>query len=303
MLLSSATQAEMPACVPLEQSPLWAVPLDEPPRAAWLGVGRHGRWAREDYRLPGLWCVHLYRWTGVLRVVTSDGGGSIAVPIRPGYASLVPPDTPLSHFFRTGGPPSVHLSAGFALLTSGGGTTGPLAPLMQDLSDDFGRLNGLFEEAVAFYATSPRRAEARLWEILWQIASRAAPIGARAAADTGGEHEAVTRAREIIELRLGEPLRVAEVARAVDLSNNHLTRLFHAATGQSVVAYIRERRIAHARRLLQHTTLPIKNVAAQVGLPDPHQFNKAVRQATGLSPRALRRHTDGPADKQKAGGH
>lgn len=276
-------KAKIPVCLPLEQAPLWSVPLEEPPSVVWLGMGIHGKWAREDYRLPGLWCVHLYRWTGALRV------DDTTLPIRPGYASIVPPDRPLSHFFRAGSsPPSVHVSSGFALLNSGEGSGGVYLPMMLDLGEEFGRLNRLFEEAIGCYPVQQRRAEARLWEILWLLSERATSVQGAFGLTAGVEHPAVAQARVIIELRLGEPLRVADLAHQVDLSHNHLTRLFREATGQTVVGYLRERRVARARHLLQHTTAPIKTIASQVGLSDLHQFNKTLRAVTGSSPRALR---------------
>ena len=110
------------------------------------------------------------------------------------------------------------------------------------------------------------------------------------------ENATVIRVREAIELQLSEPLRVADIACAAEISHNHLTRLFHAATGKTVVAYIRERRVDRATRLLRHTTMPVKQIAAQVGLPDLHQFNKVIRGATGLSPRAVRAGLGAGAD-------
>ncbi|MBC8135580.1 MAG: helix-turn-helix transcriptional regulator, partial [Fibrella sp.] len=136
---------------------------------------------------------------------------------------------------------------------------------------------------------TPRRAEALVWDLLWRLAEGATGDGVESGvAVHNREPAAVMRTREAIELRLAEPLRISDLARAVDLSHNHLTRLFHGATGKTVVAYLRERRMERATHLLRHTMLPIKQIAAQVGLGDLHQFNKAIRAATGVSPRTLR---------------
>ena len=270
--------APLPPTAPLSDAPLLCVPLSEPPRIEWLSVGQHGRFAREDYRLPELWCVHLYTWTGAFRA------GDMTFPVSPGFVSVVAPDTPLSHFFRTQDPPAVHFSCGFRLTNTSENHV--FLPQMRDSGAFFATLHPLFEQAIGAFGASPRRAEALFWDILWRLAEQG---GANTTpAQTGAEPTVVTRTREVIELRLSEPLRVADLARAADLSHNHLTRLFHAATGESVVAYIRARRVERATRLLRHTTIPVKQIAAQVGLPDLHQFNKAIRAATGVSPRAVR---------------
>jgi transcriptional regulator GlxA family with amidase domain len=89
-------------------------------------------------------------------------------------------------------------------------------------------------------------------------------------------------------LKLSEPICVADLARQLDVSHNHLTRLFNRYCQQNVVAYITARRIERARHLLIHSTLPIKAVAAQVGFHNLQDFNKMLRRNTGLAPRALR---------------
>lgn len=282
MRIGFARAALVPETVPLNDVPLVVVPVAEPPSIDWISVGYHGRYAREDYRLPESWCLHLYHWSGALRV------GETTLPVSPGYVSIVPPNLPLSHFFRTGDPPAVHLSCGFRLAAVNSAPYVTL-PMMGDSGESFGLLNAEWEKAIGVFGATPRRAEALLWDILWRLAEGAATGHSTDAASPGAsEPPAVARTREAIELRLAEPLRVTELADAVDLSHNHLTRLFHAATGRTVVGYLRERRMERATRLLRHTTLPIKQIAAQVGLGDLHQFNKAIRAATGVSPRALR---------------
>jgi transcriptional regulator GlxA family with amidase domain len=81
---------------------------------------------------------------------------------------------------------------------------------------------------------------------------------------------------------------VASLAQQLDISHNHLTRLFQAEAKTSVVGYIRQRRMERAQHLLTQTTLPIKVIATQVGMRDLHAFNKTVRREFGVSPRSLR---------------
>src|SRR6266508_3472147 len=66
---------------------------------------------------------------------------------------------------------------------------------------------------------------------------------------------------------LSDLLRSA-LERMAGVSHNHLTRLFHAETGLTVIAYIRQRRMARARHLLVSSTLSIPAVAASVGISD-----------------------------------
>lgn len=100
--------------------------------------------------------------------------------------------------------------------------------------------------------------------------------------------------RAHIDRHLQHPLQVADLARLCGLSVARLHARFLAETGRSPMAYVRERRLARARALLQSTDLPIGEVAARVGYDSQSAFAAAVRQAYGKSPRRLRRE---PLDK------
>lgn len=246
--------------------------LEELPRARQIAVRTHAPGTSGTYQLPDLWCLHLYRYHGELAL---DGE---PLAIRPRCAGFTAPGVEAAYAWRAR---STHAYAHFALpeTTEGGFTL----PVLMDLGDDFEPLFRQFEEAVAYHSTQPRRAEVRLWEILWQLAERA-PL----ADETLPLHPAVREAVRRIELRLAEPLTVAGLAAEVGLSHNHLLRLFRAAFGTSVVGYIRRRRAEHARHLLVHSTLPIKSIAAEVGVRDLHYFNRLLRQELGAAPRAVR---------------
>jgi transcriptional regulator GlxA family with amidase domain len=117
-----------------------------------------------------------------------------------------------------------------------------------------------------------------VWDLLWSLAS---PL-------KGGIHPLVERARSLIELRLGQPIVVAALAQELGCSHNHLTRLFRSELRASVAGWIRSRRAQRARHLLLNTSMPIGEIAAEVGIPDPHHFNKVIRRELGRAPREIR---------------
>jgi len=250
------------------------ISLDEPPQLLLAGVGRHDA-AREHFRLPGLWAVHLYTYYGHL---TMDGE---EFEIRPGRVGLTPPGADLEYRFEG---MSTHLFAHFRA-KSGGKSARSIAP-MADCGPDFARLYAHAEQGIGYFASDRRRAEARLWDVLWQMAGRT--LSASVPAEGRG-HPGVTRVLRHIELHLAEDLRVPSLAEIAELSHNHLTRLFGKRTGETVKAYIARRRADTAVHLLTRSTLSIKLIAQQVGAPDLQAFNKLLRGATGQSPRALRK--------------
>lgn len=119
---------------------------------------------------------------------------------------------------------------------------------------------------------------------MWQLA---APIASDSLVRSN-YHPALARALEIIELGLAERLSVREIADQVDISHNHLTRLFREQFGTTVIAFIQQRRLSRATHLLENTQLPIKAIAAHVGAADTHQFNKMLHRHVGRSPSDLR---------------
>jgi AraC-like DNA-binding protein len=247
------------------------VRLDEPPRVANAGLGVHGTTRQRDvFRLPDLWQLHLYRYSAELTV----GGTTHA--IRPGHVSLIPPGAQVHYHYRGR---SEHLYAHLRLAETGEPRT---VPLMQDSGAEMPMLSSLLLQAIASAPNSPARTAAEVWAVLWRVAELTPPSRA------GGEHPAVATAIAYIESHLAGPLAVPAVARAAGVSHNHLTRLFHAETGDTVVSYIRRRRLARARHLLRESTLSIPAIAAAVGIGDLQAFNKACRRELGRSPRAVR---------------
>lgn len=250
----------------------WPISLDHRPQIATVARAVHDRGVSR-YHLPKLWCLHLYDYRGELLV----NGHSF--PIRPRHVSVLPPGAHLE--YRLDGP-SIHLFAHFRLPS----TRNKLlrVPVMTDLATDFASLYRDFEQAIGVFARWPVRTEVMVWNLLWTLVQRRSqPTTA-----TARQHAAVDRVTELIERRLHEPLYGEELARTVDLSHHHLIRLFRSALGTTPQQYIRQRRVQRARQLLLHSTLPIKVIAAEVGIPDVHLLNKTLRQCLGRSPRQVR---------------
>ncbi len=254
-------------------SAVWMMPLKNPPELVQAGQAVHGRETRrEEYQLPELWALHLYSYDGAFEL---DGKEFV---IRPGFASVTPPNSRIVYRFRG---ESRHLFAHFRL--PAGGDLVRMA-VTQDVGDAFGALTQAMEEAAGWLPSQPRRASVRLWDVLWQLAGQ--PMAERE--PNKRLHPALSRAVRDIELHLGQPLVIPAIARRAEISHNHLTRLFRAQFGATIEGYIRRRRVDRALHLLRHTTLPVKTIAGEVGLPDLHFFNKTIRATVSMSPREYR---------------
>jgi AraC-like DNA-binding protein len=106
----------------------------------------------------------------------------------------------------------------------------------------------------------------------------------------------VLRIKDHIERRLSDPaLGPDEIAAAVSISTRYLHKLFQD-DHRTVSLYVRERRLDRVRHDLLDPRLasrPISTIAFSWGFGDISGFNRAFKQAYGITPRELR---DGSGD-------
>ena len=80
-----------------------------------------------------------------------------------------------------------------------------------------------------------------------------------------------------------------EISAYVNLSPKYLSTIFKRETSCTLSDYIRNERIAFAKRLLKQTNLPISMISENVGYDSLSYFSTVFRQVAGCSPREYRR--------------
>ncbi|MFD0716526.1 helix-turn-helix domain-containing protein [Paenibacillus sp. GCM10027626] len=83
-------------------------------------------------------------------------------------------------------------------------------------------------------------------------------------------------------------LRIADIARTVNLSESRLSHLFKLETGQSVVAALNQIRLREAATLLLHTYRSAAEIADDVGFPNYNHFLNQFKKRYGTSPSQYR---------------
>ena len=81
-----------------------------------------------------------------------------------------------------------------------------------------------------------------------------------------------------------ENLSVAALAAIAHLSENYFVSQFKKAVGMGVVAYINQKRISHACRLLLSAHDAIATIAAESGFHNLSHFNRQFRRIVGCTP-------------------
>ena len=82
---------------------------------------------------------------------------------------------------------------------------------------------------------------------------------------------------------------VDRFAKRVQLSSSRFRHLFTQAAGVSFARYVKERRLAQARYLMEHSLLSVKEVTASIGVNDVSHFVRDYKLLYGERPSDSRR--------------
>jgi AraC family transcriptional regulator len=100
----------------------------------------------------------------------------------------------------------------------------------------------------------------------------------------------LARALARIDANLFDPLTLAELAGAAGLSPFHFSRLFAAAMGESVIGYVRRRRLVEAARRLRQPDPPrLIDLALDCGFQSQEAFTRAFKRAFHMTPARFQR--------------
>lgn len=136
-----------------------------------------------------------------------------------------------------------------------------------------------FRSALNQLQFSRTRAAVVVWNLLWSVALP--------------EHMSTRsvyteQAEKFIEDNLNRKLQLSDLCLELHISPSQLTKHFMNDIGRTPHQFILDRRAQLAHRLLTSTTIQIKQVATQCGMPNFQQFNRFIKGRYGESPRGLR---------------
>lgn len=236
----------------------------------WLHMG-HGNlnpFQRSWTQQPGHWGLFFFEHEGVLTI------NNRPYPFQPGNVGFVVPGTK-AEFSRVGDG-TFHYLFTFGLVAR---TETVAIPAVADLGEFTELRRREVRESDDWLHISIMRGLACVYNILWSIAKPQ---------DSFRKSDLIFDAEAAIIRRLKEKISVGALANELAISHAHLLRLFREEHNCTIQEYIRDKRAEIARHLICETDLSLKEVAMRTGMPDLQYFNKTMRAATGLAPRALR---------------
>ncbi|VBB07260.1 transcription regulator hth arac- type [Lucifera butyrica] len=107
------------------------------------------------------------------------------------------------------------------------------------------------------------------------------------------EQDLVRSAQAILRQVYTKPVDLNIIARQLNTSPSHFTRLFKRSTGITPRQYIMNSRVKKACSLLRQTNAGILEIACLAGFQSASNFHRCFKEQTGLTPQEYRKGGDG----------
>lgn len=104
--------------------------------------------------------------------------------------------------------------------------------------------------------------------------------------DTNSKH--INACKEYIYVHIKERITIEDIADYLDVSPSYLSKLFKRETGQSVSAYIREKKIDVAKNLLRFSDYSLIDISNRLSFSSQSHFIQQFKDVVGVTPKKYR---------------
>ena len=101
--------------------------------------------------------------------------------------------------------------------------------------------------------------------------------------------EEINILKKFLDENTGRKVNLDEICQQVSRSKPHLIRLFKKYTGSTPYDYLMKKRVEHAKLMLIHSTMSIKEIADKLQFSDQYYFSNYFKKTTGTTPSEFRR--------------
>jgi len=102
--------------------------------------------------------------------------------------------------------------------------------------------------------------------------------------DSSDTSRLIRSIKQYIAQHYAENINLETISNQINLSSNYISHVFKRETGQTIVEYLTEWRIAQAKQMLQATDKKIYEIGQLVGYENEHYFSRVFKKVTGVSP-------------------
>lgn len=105
----------------------------------------------------------------------------------------------------------------------------------------------------------------------------------------------ISEAIKYIDKNLNDALSVELIAEHFAFSPYYFHRLFTTVVGKSMIAYVRDRRVAYACKMLNETDRKVLDIALDCGFDSAQSFSRSFKSVIGMSPTEYRNKKIAPS--------
>ncbi len=99
----------------------------------------------------------------------------------------------------------------------------------------------------------------------------------------------ISKVKSFLDQHSGEKLSLESVAGHFFINKHYLARLFKEQYGVTLVTYLHQVRITHAKQMLRFTDKSIEEIGLECGIGELHYFSRVFKKLEGISPSEFRR--------------
>ena len=99
----------------------------------------------------------------------------------------------------------------------------------------------------------------------------------------------ISRVKSFLDEHYKEKLSLESVASHFFIDKHYLARLFKEQYGVTLVTYLQQVRITHAKQMLRFTDKSIEEIGLECGIGEPNYFSRVFKKLEGVSPSEFRR--------------
>jgi AraC-like DNA-binding protein len=261
--------------------PVWKMPLHEQPEIVSVSYTPMGVRRREAYDHERS-CWQMAFFDGPTSVTLTRGSSRWQFDIAAETVFVIPPNSHRSYVT----PRKLYSYTLAFRLAPGLDESGSLKlPAIIDPGPSAGMVRQELATIADLRDTDHFESDLQAWLLLCRL-GRLARVANRSAHDAAAVVQAaLLRIRENIA---DASLTPESLARSAGLSRRRMDQLFVKQTRKPIGAWIRERRKNLAIELLVRTSLKMRDIGLQIGVSDPHAFNKFIRRECDQSPTSIR---------------
>jgi len=101
-------------------------------------------------------------------------------------------------------------------------------------------------------------------------------------------HPTVERAQHWLQSHFRHKVEIPRLAEHLGISSRSLNRHFQQELNMSVIEYLQQLRVEHAKVLLEQTQLPISQIVEDIGYSDVRSFTTLFHRQVGMKPSAYK---------------